>query len=80
MIVFGIYNFCFDSFSMSDAFTLLANASSLSFSISFTFDDFVSGQKKMLTPDGVSGRSQKNSQFQRLFIKDELGLKDTFSV
>jgi hypothetical protein len=64
---------------MSEIFTLSANAKSRSFSISLALDDLVSGQKKMLMPEGVSGRSQKYSQFQRLLINEELGLNATFS-
>jgi hypothetical protein len=60
-------------------FTLSANANRRSFSISDAFEDFVSGQKKILIPEGKSGRSQKNLQFQRLLMNDELGLKETFS-
>ena len=64
---------------MSEMFTLSARANILSFSISFALDDFVSGQKNIQMPEGVSGSSQKNSQFQRLFMNEELGLKATFS-
>jgi len=64
---------------MSEMFTLSASANNLSFSISFALEDFVSGQKNILIPEGVSGRSQKNSQFHRLLMKEELGLKAFFS-
>jgi len=67
------------SFSISNILTLSPSANRRYFSISLAFDDFVSGQKKMLIPEGVSGRSQKNLQFQRLLINDELGLNATFS-
>jgi hypothetical protein len=58
-MVFGMYNFCFASFSISDKFTLSANANKWSFSISEALADLVSGQTKMLTPEGVSGNNQK---------------------
>ncbi len=64
---------------MSEIFTLSASANILSFSMSDAFVDLVSGQKNMLTPDGESGNSQKNSQFQRLLTNDELGLNAVFS-
>jgi len=73
-----MYNFCFDNFSMSEIFTLSANADNRFFSISFAFDDFVSGQKKILMPEGVSGNSQKNSQFHKLLMNEEFGLNATF--
>jgi hypothetical protein len=41
--------------------------------------DHVLGQKKMLTPEGESGRSQKRSQSHKLFTKDDPGLKQIFS-
>jgi hypothetical protein len=59
---------------MSDNRTLSASANIHSFSISDALVDFVSEQKKILTPDGVSGRSQKNLQVHRLFVNVELGL------
>jgi len=65
---------------MSEMFSLSANANILSFSISLALDDFVSGQKNILIPEGVSGKSQKKSQFHRMLMKKELGLKATFSA
>ncbi len=77
--VFGRYSFCLESFSVSPAFTLLASAKFLSFSNLMAFKDLVFGQKKILTPDGESGRIQKKSQFQILVMNDVLGLKAILS-
>ena len=78
-MVFGMYNFCFGNFLMPDKFTLSANANSLSFSMSEALAELVSGQKKILMPDGVSGKSQKKSQFHKLLTNDDPGLKEIFS-
>jgi len=65
---------------MPDCFTLSANDNILSYSSSEAFIDLESGQKKMLIPDGVSGRIHRNSQFQRQETKVAFGLKAMSSV
>ncbi len=65
---------------MSETFTLSANARALSFSMSDALAVFVSGQKKILIPEGESGSNQKNSQFHKLFAKEELGINAILSV
>jgi hypothetical protein len=79
IMVFGMFNFCFANFSMSDKFTLSARANKQSFSMSDALADLVSGQKKMLPPDGVSGKSQKKSQFHKLLIYNDPGWKEILS-
>ncbi len=64
---------------MSPAFTLSTRAKFRSLSNSVAFIDFVSGQKKILSPEGESGIIQKKSLFQRLDINVVLGLKDILS-
>lgn len=56
----GRYSFCFDNLSISSAFILYTRAKVHSFSSSVAFSDFVSVQKKMLIPEGESGKIQKN--------------------
>jgi hypothetical protein len=43
------------------------------------FNDLVSGQKKIPTPAGQSGKIQKKTLFHRFEIKEVLGLKATVS-
>ena len=76
-MLFGRKSFCFVSFSISTALTLSVIAKFRFFSSSEAFSDLVTGQKKMLTPEGQSGRIQKKSLFQRLAMNEELGLKAT---
>jgi hypothetical protein len=45
---------------------LSTKAKDLSFSYSDAFKDFVSRQKKMLTPDGESGKMQKKSAVPKI--------------
>ncbi len=75
IIVCGKVSFCFGSLSISSCFILSASVKLRSRSMSFEFRVDVSGQKKMLVPEGKSGVSQRNSQFQRQAIKCEFGLK-----
>ena len=75
----GRYSFCFDSLSMSPALILSASAKVRSFSSSAAFNDFVSGQKNILIPEGESGKIQKKSQFQRFATNDAFGLNAIFS-
>jgi hypothetical protein len=60
---------------MSSALTLQASANDFSFSYLAAFRDFISGQKNILTPEGVSVKVQKKSQCQRPEIKEVPGLK-----
>jgi hypothetical protein len=69
-----------DSFSKLFAFTLLIEAQLHSFSSLVAFKDLCSGQWKILTPEGESGRIQKNLAFQRQVINEAPGLKQIFSI
>jgi hypothetical protein len=60
-------------------FILSARAKVSSFSNLATSNDFILGQKKMLTTEGESGRIQKKSQLQRFATNDRFGLKAIFS-
>ncbi len=75
----GRKSFCLVGLSMLPALILSARAKVCSFSNSAAFNDLVSGQKNMLTPEGESGRIQKKSQFQRFATNDAFGLKAIFS-
>jgi len=65
---------------MSETFTLSANARALSFSMSDALAVFVSGQKKILIPEGESGSNQKNSQFHKLFAKEVLRVSQSLAL
>lgn len=64
---------------MSLDFTLSATVKLFSFSNSVAFNDFVSGQKKMLTLEGESRKIQKKTLFHRFAIKLLLGLNAILS-
>jgi hypothetical protein len=74
IIVVGKQSFCFNNLLMSPASNESVRAKVHSFSNSTAFRDFVSMQKKFITPKGELGWIKK-SQFQRLAAKDEFGLK-----
>jgi len=73
MTVSGKDNFSFVSFSISVAFILSTKAKDRSRSISVEFKEDISGQKKMLTPEGKSGVSHRKSQFHRKVVKCDDG-------
>jgi len=69
----GKENFSLEDFSRSYCLILSTAARFLSFSISEEFIDEISGQKKMLIPDGRSGVNQRKSQFHKHVVNDEVG-------
>jgi hypothetical protein len=73
MTVSGKENFSFVSFSISVAFIISTKAKDWSRSISVEFKEDISGQKKMLTPEGRSGVSHRKSQFHRQVMKVDDG-------
>ena len=74
MTVSGKENFSFVNFSISVAFILSTKAKDRSRSISVEFKEDISGQKKMLTPEGKSGDvSHRKSQFHRQVMKVDDG-------
>ena len=58
---------------MSECLILSTAARFLSFSISEELIDEISGQKKMLIPDGRSGVNRRKSQFHKHVVNDEVG-------
>jgi hypothetical protein len=79
-MLFGMFSFCFDNFSMSPTIILPAEAKDLSFSSSREFKDLDSGQKKMLISERESGSIQQTSQFQIWPQNEALGLKDILTI
>jgi hypothetical protein len=73
MTVSGKEKFSFVSFSMSVAFILSIKAKDRSRSISVEFNEDISGQKKLLTPEGKSGVSHRKPQFHRQGVKGDDG-------
>jgi len=67
--------FCLANLSISLCLTLSAIDRILSFSRSDAFNDFASGQKKILIPDGKLGKIQRNLQFHKLETNVVLGLR-----
>jgi len=65
---------------MSVCLILSTNAKFRSRSNSKEFNDEISGQKKILSPDGKSGVSHRKSLIQRQLVKDEDGWNDMLSI
>ncbi len=61
----GKYKCCLESLLMSLIVTLSTRRKFLSFSSSDALINIVLGQKKILTPEGSSGRIQKNNQYPK---------------